>query len=95
MPYCSVRSADPSGPRRPRRCARKRGCCACARELGTFANLRPVALHPSLRAVSPLRAEVLEGVDLVFVRELTGGIYFGPKTRDATEATDLCTLFRP
>ena len=66
------------------------GLLRLRRELGTFANLRPVVLHPSLRAVSPLRAEVLEGVDLVFVRELTGGIYFGPKTRDATEATDLC-----
>jgi 3-isopropylmalate dehydrogenase len=61
------------------------------RALGTFANLRPVALYPALRAVSPLRAELLEGVDLLFVRELTGGIYFGPKTRDADQATDLCS----
>jgi 3-isopropylmalate dehydrogenase len=66
------------------------GLLRLRRELGTFANLRPVTLHPSLRAVSPLRSEVLDGVNLLFVRELTGGIYFGPKSRDATQATDLC-----
>ena len=69
--------------------------CACDASSGSSPICGPVALHPSLRAVSPLRAEVLEGVDLVFVRELTGGIYFGPKTRDATEATDLCRYTRP
>ena len=67
------------------------GLLRLRRELGTFANLRPVSVHPALRAISPLRPESLEGVDLIFVRELTGGIYFGPKTRDATHATDLCT----
>ena len=51
----------------------------------------PVTIHPALRGASTLRPEVLEGVDLMFVRELTGGIYFGEKTRDATQATDLCT----
>jgi 3-isopropylmalate dehydrogenase len=59
--------------------------------LGTFANLRPVTIHPALRAASTLRPEVLEGVDLMFVRELTGGIYFGEKTRTSEQATDLCT----
>jgi 3-isopropylmalate dehydrogenase len=44
-----------------------------------------------LVAASTLKPEVLEGVDLVFVRELTGGIYFGEKKRDATSATDVCT----
>jgi 3-isopropylmalate dehydrogenase len=51
--------------------------------LELFANLRPVTLHPVLAATSPLRAELLDGVDMLFVRELTGGLYFG----DRTEAT--------
>jgi 3-isopropylmalate dehydrogenase len=59
--------------------------------LGAFANLRPVRVHPALSDASTLRPEVIEGVDLVFVRELTGGIYFGEKRRDATSASDLCT----
>jgi 3-isopropylmalate dehydrogenase len=67
------------------------GLLALRKALGTFANLRPVTIHPALRGASTLRPEVLEGVDLMFVRELTGGIYFGEKTRDATRATDLCT----
>ncbi|HEY7930319.1 MAG TPA: 3-isopropylmalate dehydrogenase [Steroidobacteraceae bacterium] len=58
--------------------------------MGLYANLRPVVVHPALRNVSTLKSEVIEGVDLLFVRELTGGIYFGPKTRDATQASDLC-----
>jgi 3-isopropylmalate dehydrogenase len=61
------------------------------RELGVYANLRPVAVHPALRDASPIRAEVVDGVDFVFVRELTGGIYFGEKRRTATDATDVCT----
>jgi 3-isopropylmalate dehydrogenase len=56
-----------------------------------FANLRPVSVHPALRGASTLKPEVLEGVDMVFVRELTGGIYFGAKTRDANGASDLCS----
>ncbi|HTV80129.1 MAG TPA: 3-isopropylmalate dehydrogenase [Steroidobacteraceae bacterium] len=67
------------------------GLLGLRKALGTFANLRPVSIHPALRAASTLRPEVLEGVDLMFVRELTGGIYFGEKTRDAGRATDLCT----
>ena len=59
--------------------------------LGTFANLRPVRVHPALVDASTLRREVIEGVDLMFVRELTGGIYFGEKRRDAASASDLCT----
>jgi len=55
-----------------------------------FANLRPVTIYPELAGASPLRAEILEGVDIVVVRELTGGIYFGDKTRDEYSATDLC-----
>jgi len=51
--------------------------------LELFANLRPVTIHPALAAASPLRPELLDGVDMLFVRELTGGLYFG----DRTEAT--------
>jgi 3-isopropylmalate dehydrogenase len=51
--------------------------------LELFANLRPVTIHPALAAASPLRRELLDGVDMLFVRELTGGLYFG----DRTEAT--------
>lgn len=58
--------------------------------LGVYANLRPVCVHPALREISPLKGDVLEGVDLVFVRELTGGIYFGAKTRTDEAASDLC-----
>ncbi len=61
------------------------------RELGVYANLRPVAVHPALRDASTIKADVLDGVDLLFVRELTGGIYFGEKRRTATDATDVCT----
>ena len=59
--------------------------------LGVYANLRPVKVIEELIDASPLKAEYLKGVDLVVVRELTGGIYFGKKTRDQTLATDLCT----
>jgi 3-isopropylmalate dehydrogenase len=67
------------------------GLLRLRRELGVYANLRPVSVHPALRGASSLKPEILEGVDLIFVRELTGGIYFGEKTRDANRATDLCT----
>jgi 3-isopropylmalate dehydrogenase len=67
------------------------GLLGLRKALGTFANLRPVTIHPALGAISTLRPEVLAGVDLMFVRELTGGIYFGAKTRDANQASDLCT----
>jgi len=67
------------------------GLLRLRRELGVFANLRPVAVHPALENSTTLKPEVVRGVDLVFVRELTGGIYFGEKTRTATVATDLCS----
>ena len=69
----------------------EQGLLKIRKELGVYANLRPVKLWPALVNSSTLKPEVLEGVDLVFVRELTGGIYFGEKKRDATSASDLCT----
>jgi 3-isopropylmalate dehydrogenase len=66
------------------------GLLRLRKELGVYANLRPVSVHPALRSASTLKAEIIEGVDLIFVRELTGGIYFGAKTREPTQATDLC-----
>jgi 3-isopropylmalate dehydrogenase len=73
------------GPRWDNPDARQRpeqGLLGLRRELQVYANLRPVTVHPSLAAASPLRAERLEGVDFVVVRELTGGIYFGDKRRE-------------
>ena len=64
--------------------------------LGVYANLRPVAVHPSLAEAAPLKPALLENVDILFVRELTGGLYFGDKTHDhdaaghSTRASDLC-----
>jgi len=74
----------------------EQGLLGLRRELGLFANLRPVRVHPAGVAASPLRPEVLAGVDLLVVRELTGGIYFGEKRREPTgdggeRAVDVCT----
>jgi 3-isopropylmalate dehydrogenase len=73
----------------------EQGLLGIRKALGLFANLRPVALHPRLVDASPLRAELLVGVDLLVVRELTGGIYFGEKRRETVDgveqATDVCT----
>jgi 3-isopropylmalate dehydrogenase len=76
----------PDAPVRP-----EQGLLRLRKELGVYANLRPVKLHPCLVGASTLKPEVLAGVDLVFVRELTGGIYFGEKRRDANSAVDVCT----
>jgi 3-isopropylmalate dehydrogenase len=64
-------------------------------EFGLFCNLRPIVTHPALHAFSPLRPERLLGVDLMIVRELTGGSYFGKKWRDAEQAEDVCRYTRP
>ncbi len=69
----------------------EQGLLELRRTLGLFANLRPVRTWPSMVDASPLRPEVIAGVDIMVVRELTGGIYFGRKSRTAHEAEDVCT----
>ena len=69
----------------------EQGLLRIRKELGVFANLRPVRLQPCLIGASTLKPEVLEGVDLIFVRELTGGLYFGEQSRTDSSATDVCT----
>lgn len=78
--------SDPNAKVRP-----EQGLLKLRTVLEVYANLRPVKIYDELAAVSPLKAELLQGVDMLFVRELTGGIYFGAKTRDSTSASDLCT----
>ncbi|MBA3849163.1 MAG: 3-isopropylmalate dehydrogenase [Opitutus sp.] len=71
---------DPQAKVRP-----EQGLLAIRKELGLYANLRPVRPHPALAALSPLKPERVAGVDFVVVRELTGGLYFGtPKGREQT-----------
>jgi 3-isopropylmalate dehydrogenase len=68
---------DPASDMRP-----EQGLLRLRKELDLFGNLRPIRPHPDLRAASPIRSELLTHVDLLFVRELTGDIYFGePRTR--------------
>jgi 3-isopropylmalate dehydrogenase len=68
----------------------EQGLLALRKALGLFANLRPVVPHPAVLDASPIKAELLQGVDIMVVRELTGGIYFGDKHRTAVEAVDVC-----
>jgi 3-isopropylmalate dehydrogenase len=77
---------DTTDPDKPRP---EQGLLGLRRELDLYANLRPVRPARALLDASPLRREVIEGTDLVVVRELTGGIYFGEKTRTDDRATDL------
>jgi len=81
--------SDPNSRVRP-----EQGLLKIRSELEVFANLRPVHIYPELAGASPLKPHLLENVDLVVVRELTGGIYFGEKTRDENSASDLCTYHR-
>lgn len=78
--------SDPRAKVRP-----EQGLLALRRELGLYANLRPVRPHPAALDASPIKPHLLTGVDLLVVRELTGGIYFGDKRRDAESASDKCT----
>jgi 3-isopropylmalate dehydrogenase len=80
------RWSDPGARVRP-----EQGLLELRRTLGVFANLRPVRTLPSMADASPLRPEVIAGTDMMVVRELTGGIYFGRKSRTAHEAEDVCT----
>jgi 3-isopropylmalate dehydrogenase len=77
--------SDPNARVRP-----EQGLLAIRKALGLFANLRPVKPHAATLGASPIKPHLLQGVDLVVVRELTGGIYFGDKTRSDVEASDLC-----
>ncbi len=77
-------TTDPNAPRP------EQGLLGLRKGLGLYANLRPVRPLPALYDASPLRRERIEGTDLLVVRELTGGIYFGDKTRTADSASDLC-----
>ncbi|WP_267124942.1 3-isopropylmalate dehydrogenase, partial [Xanthomonas sacchari] len=77
--------SDPNAKVRP-----EQGLLAIRRGLGLFANLRPVKPHKAALDASPIKPHLLHGVDIVVVRELTGGIYFGDKTRSASDASDLC-----
>src|SRR6266545_2940406 len=77
-------STDPQAPRP------EQGLLGLRKGLGLYANLRPVRPLPALYDASPLKREVIEGTDLLVVRELTGGIYFGDKTRSETAASDQC-----
>ena len=78
--------SDPNASVRP-----EQGLLRLRELLGVYANLRPVTVIDELAGASPLKEDRLHGVDLIVVRELTGGIYFGDKTRDEHSASDLCT----
>ena len=73
----------------------EQGLLQLRKALGLFANLRPVVPHAALLDASPIKAHLLRGVDIMVVRELTGGIYFGDKHRTATEAYDVCRYSAP
>ncbi len=81
--------SDPNAAIRP-----EQGLLRLRAVLGVFANLRPIRVYPELVDASPLKADRLDGVDMIVVRELTGGIYFGEKTRGEDHATDLCVYSR-
>ncbi|MFK8030691.1 MAG: 3-isopropylmalate dehydrogenase [Gammaproteobacteria bacterium] len=78
--------SDPKASVRP-----EQGLLALRSEMGLFANLRPVKTHPDIIKHSPLREERVRGVDMVIVRELTGGLYFGDRVESTENASDMCT----
>ena len=77
--------SDPNAKVRP-----EQGLLGLREILKVFANIRPVKVMPELISASPLKKELLENIDLVVIRELTGGIYFGEKYKDDNHASDLC-----
>jgi 3-isopropylmalate dehydrogenase len=77
---------DPSAAIRP-----EQGLLRMRKSLGLFANIRPIKVYPSLSHLSVFKPEVLENVDFVIYRELTGGIYFGDKVKGDGFSSDLCT----
>jgi 3-isopropylmalate dehydrogenase len=88
---------DPRFDNNPKALVRpEQGLLRMRKELGLYANIRPVATFPSLIHKSPLRRELVEGADFVCIRELTGGIYFGEKGRrdNGNTAFDTCTYSR-
>ncbi|OYX19892.1 MAG: 3-isopropylmalate dehydrogenase, partial [Brevundimonas diminuta] len=68
----------------------EQGLLAIRKAMGLYANLRPLQVSPVLAHRSPLKKEIVEGVDLIVFRELTSGVYFGERTRTETSASDLC-----
>jgi 3-isopropylmalate dehydrogenase len=82
---------DTTDPDKPRP---EQGLLGLRKGLGLFANLRPVRPLPALYDASPLKRELIERTDMIVIRELTGGIYFGEKTRTANEASDACVYTR-
>ena len=82
-------SADPGAPRP------EQGLLGLRQGLGLFANLRPVRPSPALLDASPLKRDHIEGTDLLVVRELTGGIYFGDSGLDGDTAHDTCVYSEP
>ncbi len=82
--------------RLPRELRVESGILGLRKHLGVFANLRPVAVFPGLEHLSPLKAEVASGTDMLIVRELTGGIYFGTPSENTPErgvSTDVYERF--
>lgn len=73
------------GPKRP-----EQGLLDLRKRMGVFANIRPILTFEPLLKHGPIRADLARGVDMVIVRELTGGLYFGERTRSETDATDVC-----
>ena len=70
------------------------GLLALRKTLGLFANLRPIRVLPGMEAFSPLKSERAVGTDLLIVRELTGGVYFGEREEGTETASDACTYSR-
>ena len=82
---------DTTDPGKPRP---EQGLLGLRKGLGLYANLRPVRPLPALYDASPLKRQIIDGTDLLVVRELTGGIYFGEKTRTDDSASDVCAYTR-